>query len=430
VNKLIATILFLLFACPAATAFAQGEISVNPTNVNVYSQGSTTVFLTYGNLGDYSPAQTAWCGDLQPATPAIGFTCAPGTIYGTLPSRFDISRRSGNNGYTDIVSVPASVARRAYQAAARGEDSQFFYVRRFISLSGAPDQFVVVTMRLSGNGAGVPFSLTDVQLDFGAGKGPRASGQEPLVLFIEPGAKAPPLRADIKYTGSGRLRGRWEIVRPGDPQPEPRDLLPEASLPVEERGTQQRYTQLSRFNVFLAPGGRYVLQGPDPARLPRDVAGQYLILLRVEASDDRENISDLSAVGAGAGVAQGGAAAGFPLPALRYVVGGGDNTRNASTANSFDPLLPRDGVTIPANQPIDFAWAASPQAAFYRLEVEDENGQTVLSAMLKSGVRNYRAPSWFRSKVTTGNLRWRVVAMDREGQRVGETEKRIFQIAR
>ncbi|MGH9752080.1 MAG: hypothetical protein ACREA2_04795 [Blastocatellia bacterium] len=427
-NKLIATI--LLFACSTATAFAQSEIRVSPASVNVYSQGSTTVFLTYGNLGDYRPGQTAWCGDVQPATPAIGLTCVPDTIYGTLPSRYDISRRSGNNGYTDIVSVPASVARKAYQAAARGEDSRFFYVRRFISDSGAPDQFVVVTMRLTGSGAGVPFSLTDVQLDFGAGKGPRANGQEPLVLFIEPGGKAPPIRADIKYTGTGRLRGRWEVVRPGDPLPEPRDLLPEASLPVEERGTQQRYTQLSRFNVFLPPGGRYVLQGPDPARLPRDVAGQYLVLLRVEASDDRENISDLSAVGAGAGAAQGGAAAGFPLPTLRYVVGGGDNTRNASTANSFELFLPRDGVTIPATEPIDFAWAASPQAAFYRLEIEDENGKLILSAMLKSAVRNYRAPSWLKSKVTTGNLRWRVVAKDQAGQYIGETEKRRFQIAR
>jgi hypothetical protein len=427
-KKILATILFLLGH--AIAALAQGEINVNPTSVNVYSQGSTTVFLTYGNLGDYSPAQTAWCGDLQPATPAIGFTCAPGTIYGTLPSRFDVSRRSGNNAYTDIVSVPASVARRAYQAAARGEDSQFFYVRRFISLSGALDQFVVVRMRLTGNGAGVPFSLTDVQLDFGAGLGPRASGQEPLVLFIEPGGKAPPIRADIKYTGAGRLRGRWEVVRPGDPQPEPRDLLPEASLSVEERGTQRRYTQLSRFNVFLPPGGRYALQGPDPARLPRDVAGQYLILLRVEASDDRENISDLSAVGAGAGVAQGGAAAGFPLPTLRYVVGGGDNTQNASAANSFEPLSPRDGVAIPAGAPIDFSWAASPQAAFYRLEIEDENGKLILSAMLKSSVRNYRAPSWLKNKVTSGNLGWRVVAMDRAGQRIGETEKRKFRLTR
>ncbi|MGH9838764.1 MAG: hypothetical protein ACREEM_08270 [Blastocatellia bacterium] len=427
-KKILAAILFLLGH--AITALAQQEIRVNPTSVNVYSQGSTTVFLTYGNLGNYRPAETAWCGDVQPATPAIGLTCVPGTIYGTLPSRFDISRRSGNNGYTDIVSVPASVARKAYQAAARGEDSQFFYVRRFVSASSGPDQFVTVTMRLSGNGAGVPFSLTDVQLDFGASKGPRANGQAPVVLFVEPGGKTPPIRAEIKYTGTGRLRGRWEVVRPGDPLPEPRDLLTEASLPIEERGTQQRYSQLSRFNVFLPPGGRYVLQGPDPARLPRDAAGQYLILLRVEASDDRENISDLSAVGAGAGAAQGGAAAGFPLPVLRYIVGGGDNTKNAMPANSFGPLLPRDGVTLPANQPIDFAWAAAPQAAFYRLEIEDENGKLILSAMLKPTARNYRAPSWLKSKAASGNLRWRVVALDRVGKYISETEKRRFQIAR
>jgi hypothetical protein len=106
--------------------------------VNVYSQGSTTVFLTYGNLGNYRTAETAWCGDVQPATPAIGLTCVPGIIYGTLPSRYDISRLSGNNGYTDVVSAPASVSRRAYQAAARGEDSKFFYVRRFVSEAGDP----------------------------------------------------------------------------------------------------------------------------------------------------------------------------------------------------------------------------------------------------------------------------------------------------
>src|SRR5262249_27054921 len=155
--------------------------------------------------------------------------------------------------------------------------------------------------------------------------------------------KMPTVHAEIKYTGAGTLRGRWEVVRPGDPLPEPRDLLTEASLPLEERGTQQRYSQLSRFNVFLPPGGRYVLQGPDPSRLPKSAAGQYLILLRVEASDDRENLSDLSAVGAGGGIAQGGAAAGFPMPVLRYVVGGGDNTQNVTSANSFGQLLPRDG---------------------------------------------------------------------------------------
>jgi hypothetical protein len=412
------------------TAFAQGEIRVSPSSVNVYSQGSTTVFLTYGNLGSYRPAETGWCGDVQPDAAGLGKSCAPGTIYGTLPSRYDISRRGGNNGYTEVVSAPASVARKAYQAAARGEDSRFFYVRRLVSDAGGPDQFVVVTMRLMGNGAGAPFSLTDVQLDFGSGKGPRANGQDPQALFVEPDGKVPPLHAEIRYTGAGTWRGRWEVVRPGDPLPEPRDLLTEASLPLEERGTQQRYSQLSRFNVFLSPDGRYVLQGPDPARLPRSAAGQYLILLRVEASYDRENLSDLAAVGAGAGVAQGGAAAGFPMPVLRYVVGGGDNTQSVTAANSFWQLLPREGAAFPAGQLVDFAWAEAPQAAFYRLEIEDDAGKLLFTAMLKSTVRSYRAPSWLKTKAADGRFLWRVVALDPAGKQQGVTDRRKFQISR
>ncbi|MGH9839159.1 MAG: hypothetical protein ACREEM_10275 [Blastocatellia bacterium] len=408
----------------AVTAHAQQEIRVNPASVNVYSQGSTTVFLTYGNLGDYRPAETAWCGDVQPATPAIGLRCVPGTIYGTLPSRFDISRRSGNNGYTDVVSVPGAVARKAYQAAAAGESSEFYYVRRFVSAGGGPDQFVAVTMRLGGNGAGVPFSLTDVQLSFGASKGSAAGGSDPLVLFVEPGGKVPPIRAEIKYTGTGRLRGRWEVVRPGDPLPEPRDLLSEASLPVEERGTQARFTQIGRFNVFLPPGGRFTLPGPDPSQAPNKTPGQYLILLRVEASDDRENDSDLSAVGAGAGLVHSGAAAGFPMPVLRYVVGGGDNAQSGiKTAGSFSLLLPRDGATLAAGRPVEFVWGEMAQAAFYQLEIEDESGRLILSAMLKSNARAYRAPSWLKSRASGGMLQWRVAALDQTGNRIGETAR-------
>jgi len=426
VKRLIAATTLLI--CLASAALAQNEIRVNPRSVNVYSQGATTVFLTYGNLGDYRPVETAWCGEVQPTTVGIGFTCVQGTIYGTLPARFDISRRSGTGGYTDVVSVPASVARKAYQAAAAGENSTFFYVRRFVSGSGQPDQFVVVEMRLTGNGIAAPFSLTDVQLGFGASTGISASGQEPQILFIEPGKKLPAVRAEIKYTGAGRLRGRWEVVRPGDPLPSERDLLPEASLPVEERGTQARFTPLSRFNVFLPSGGRYTLKGPDPSRIPSTVPGQYLILLRIEASDDGVNASDLSVVGAGSSIVNSGAAAGFSLPVLRYVVGGGDNTQsvaasNAGDAGQFLPLLPKDGTTIPANQMAEFVWSAMPQATLYRLEIENEAGTLIHSAVLKAGTRTYRAPSWLKDKAGNGILRWRVVALDQTGKAIGETAK-------
>lgn len=431
-KKLIAIIFGII--CLAATAKAadpgNNQIRVNPTNANVYSQGATTVFLTYGNLGAYVPAETTWCGDIQSAAPAIGFTCVPGTIYGTLPRRFDVSRRSGTNGYTDVVSVPASVARKAYQAAAAGEDSQFFYVRRFTNPNGGLDQFVSVTMRLTGNGIAAPFSLTDVQLGFGQSTGISASGQEPQVLFIEPGKKAPAVRAEIKYTGSGRLRGRWEVVRPGEPLPDERDLLPESSLPVEERGSQARFTQISRFNVFLSSGGRYTLQGPDASRLPTQVPGQYLILLRIEASDDGLNTSDLSVVGAGRSAVNSGAAAGFPLPVLRYVVGGSDNTQDVAAPGEFLSLLPKDGTTLAATQIAEFVWSENPQAKLYRLEIEDDNGKLIHSAVVKATARIYRAPSWLKATAGDTNLRWRVIALDETGKTIGGTSRRSFRFAR
>src|SRR5439155_21742231 len=128
--------------------------------------------------------------------------------------------------------------------------------------------------------------------------------------------------ARIAYTGTGRLIGRWEVVLPGEEPPTSRDLLTEATLPLDQRGSQRRFTQLERFNVFLAPDGRATLPGPDMRLLPSAVEGTYRVLLRVEATDDCEGDSNLADAGAGTGVVHSGAVAGFPLPVLRYVVAG------------------------------------------------------------------------------------------------------------
>src|SRR5436190_5726199 len=89
---------------------AAQEIRVNPTGVNVNSQGVTTVFLTFGNLRNYRPVEAVWCGELISAAPALGSKCDPATIFGSLPLRFDLSTQSGNQAFTDIMSIPASVA--------------------------------------------------------------------------------------------------------------------------------------------------------------------------------------------------------------------------------------------------------------------------------------------------------------------------------
>ena len=408
-------VVLILFACTSSQA---QTIQVSPNSVNAYSQGATTVLLTFGGLTDKQPAEATWCGALIPAAPDLGSRCDPATIFGRLPQRYNQSRLSGNNAYTDIMSITPQVARRAYLEAVNGNTSTFFYVRRFVSTAAGPDEFVPVTIRLSGNGARVPLSLTEVKLSWGLGK---------PVLFVKTGEKLPRLEAEISYTGTGRLKGRWELVKPGENPPEPRDLLTEATLPIEERGTQQRYSEISRFNLYLPPSGKIVLAGPEAWRVDESLNGLYIILLRVEASDDKEGDTDLASVGAGGGVVHGGAVAGFSLPVLKYYVANGSTSVQPTTITSANLLLlgPEDQATLGSDKPVDFTWSPVVNAVIYRFEVEDLS-TPVISAILPAGVSSYRAPSWFKDKVGNTVVRWRVIAFDKQSNQIGDTEWRAL----
>ena len=319
------------------------------------------------------------------------------------------------------MSITPQVARRAYLDAVKGATSTFFYVRRFVSSVGGPDEYVPVTIRLGGNGARVPLSLTEVKLTWGVGK---------PVLFVKTNEKLPRFQAEITYTGTGRLQGRWELVKPGETPPEPRDLLTEATLPIEERGTQKKYTQLSRFNIYLPPTGKTVLPGPEVWRVDESLNGLYLVLLRIEASDDKEGDTNLAAVGAGAGVVHSGAVAGFSLPVLKYYVSNADTQARASrrgvtpTSLVLTQLSPEERAVLPTDKPVDFTWTLTDNATTYRLEVEDLQGGSIVAAILMRDVSNYRAPSWLKEKVGGGAARWRVTACDQAGKQIGQTEWR------
>lgn len=406
-----ATALIALFSLAIASP-ARAQIRVDPLGVNVNGQGATTVFLTFGGLDGYQAAEAQWCGNTIPATPDIGLRCDPASLYGVLPLRFQWAQTSGVGAFTDIMSVPASVARRAYQAAEAGDEASFFYVRRFIAADGRPDQYVRVTCRLTAGGAGVPLSLVDVQLAFEV---------EAPVLQARPGETLPRLSAAITYTGTGRLTGRWEVVMPGQELPAREDLLTEATLPVEMRGTQRRYTELERFNVFLPPVGRTTLPGPPPSRLPTGVEGQYLVLLRVEASNDKFGDSNLANVGAGAGIAHGGAVAGFPMPVLRYVVGAGSTALSPrDPVLDDDDLSPVDGAVVSIAAPPTLRWRSIAQAAVTRIEVE-AGDDLVFDALLPAAAVEYAVPPFVLQKAVKGELRWRIVAVDVAGRGAART---------
>ena len=409
----------VLSAVCASSGAAQ--ISVNPNGVNVNTQGASTVFLTFGGVAGYQAIEALWCGELIDAAPDVGLRCDPATIFGSLPVRYDRSTGSGTGALTDIMTIPPSVTRRAYQAAEAGTPSAFYYVRRFRSLAGGPDQYVVVTCRLAGGGARVPLSLTDVRIAF-----------EPdiPVLQIAPDEILPRIEAEISYTGTGRLAGRWEIVLPGETPPSQEDLLTEATLPLERRGTQRRYTQLSRFNVFLPPTGRVVLPGPEPDRLPTTADGVYHILLRIEATSDKEADSNLGAVGAGTGIVPAGAVAGFPMPVLSYVVGSGQSlpVDEPVTRDAVMLLFPRPRAEVAPDSTF-FTWQHIERASIYRIELETADGEPLLSAVLPATRTLYRAPPWLGEQAGAVAFRWRVTATDEGGRAIARSAWRTATFA-
>jgi hypothetical protein len=215
------------------------------------------------------------------------------------------------------------------------------------------------------------------------------------------------------------------VVQPGEELPESSDLLTEATLPIEQRGTQRRYTQLSRFNIFLPPDGKYTLVGPKSADLPRRVAGEYRLLLRIEASDDDVTGSNLAVVGAGPGIVNSAAVAGFPLPVLRYFVGAAGDL----TANVVRQLTPADNKTFAPKDSVDFEWLDIDSGAFYQVVVTDTDGKTLVTAVLPARIGTYRAPPWLRERAGQKAVRWRVRALDENGQIIGESPQRSFTFA-
>jgi hypothetical protein len=416
-NFYLCSILSLL-TCPAI----EQTITVSPSEVTVYSQGATSVLLTFGNLGNHRPVESTWCGALIPAAPDLGSKCDPTVIFGRLPARYNQSRPSGTNAYTDIMSVTPLVARRAYLDAVHGSTATFFYVRRFANPGGGPDQYVPVTLRLGGNGAAVPFSITNVRLLW--------EGGAKTVPFIKSGERLPRITAEIFYTGSGRLIGRWELVKPGEPAPTARDLLPEATLPVEERGTQKRFAQVKRFNLFLPPVGRTTIPGPETERIEKTVDGMYLLLFRVEAVTDGLNQSNLQVVNAGQGTVDSGGVAGFAMPVLRYYVGTGGETQIDEFNSVQRNLAPADFAEFRPGQSIMFSWPTVAGTRLYKLIIEDAAGAEIFSAVLLSDAHTYYAPAWVSTHASGDAFRWRVLALDGKGGKLSQTVTRTLKVVR
>jgi len=160
----------------------------------------------------------------------------------------------------------------------------------------------------------------------------------------------------------------------------------------------QKLSYTPRF-LPLPPVGKFQLKLEDTKRIPIIAEGQYILLLRIEATDDKESDSDLAALG----------------------VGGGKSEKIAGEENA--PAGLSGFLSVKSNAPLIFNWKESSGAAVYRLEITDGQSKAILSAVLLSSVTIYRAPSWFWTRFKDGkNLAWRVSVIDDNGKIISRSE--------
>jgi len=440
------TLLITMFLFSTTVSAVTGR---HPTGVNVNSNGPTTVHITFHNLeANELPVDAFWCGEVTSSGVVTGTNpCVAGTLLGHLPKRNNLSRISGiatggnddggttkfqpgkrfknirnksaaPRNLTDIMSIPTAVIRRAYQEAQKGKSSEFFYIRQFVN--NGINTYVTVTCRMGGGGARSPLALTRVDLDF------NLSGPRKAITAVKQFTQTQSFAAKIKYNGTGLIKGRWEVVMPGDVEPSSFDLLSEASLPATERPLQKRYRLISRFQKFLAPNGNAIIPGPDPKLLPVNEKGLYRILFRVEASNDKEGNTDTLV-----GILNTGGVAGFAMPTLRYFVGETEEIQKVKTYPAITLLLPHS-QQVANSTAKEFTWIELKQAdevAIYKIEFYQVAGEQKLlaSAFIKPGKSSYRPVKGILDQINQ-SLVWKVVALDESGKELSSSPARRLTI--
>lgn len=396
----VAQSVLILLVTPTTTGALS---SVAPRQVALTSGGRTSRQLTYSFNGSPSqPVGSFVCSQLI-ANPPTGATttnpCAPGAQSFALAietSGFSPQpAAAGRSLATETLSFPESFARLSGALAQQTGNSSLYFIRQFQNGS-----FAVVQLQAVGSSLADPLTLTDVQLAFRTGR-----GRQPTVS-LSPGETVPPSFADIYYTGSGTLRGRWEVVEPGLTVPERSDLVPEASIARSARGQQRRYRMIDRFEYALGPSGHFVLPGPDPARLPVRQNGGYLILLRIEAVP----------AGTNGGSASEHGAAPFSLPVLAYRVGIGIDGSTSLAARFVDL------VDVPPGRMPTLAWRAIPEAASWRVELADSDGIIVGSKFLRREETRYGLTGVLAQRTRGKAVRWRVQAFDAGRKPIGRSD--------
>lgn len=358
--------------------------SVNPASQGIPLGRQALVSLNWQAVRD----ETNCLGTVTSAAVEIRAGQINGPLLRTLPRRLsrsvpcDPSFATRTFSFADSLSIPSTVSEQALQL---GSD-RLVLVRSFTDgLSGSS---AAATLALR-SPAAAGFSLTAIQLELARGGAERVVSQGERVSA----------RARLYYTGSGILRGQWELaVPPGT-----------AGVPL--------FRPLRQVQQLLPAGGEALLQAPD---LPSDMPGLYLLRFRPRS-----------------------ASANTPLPVLQYQV---ISSEAGPQGLELIPLLaPAPRAVIHSDTP--FLWQPVPGASSYRLIFYATTGRHL--PRLDGGLAMPLQPSgdgpvtaqWLAASQTSaqpgplvweklsvpGTYLWQVEALDASGQLVGLSEWREIQ---
>jgi len=349
-KKNILAIFALLLIGLLAASFSQAAVTVTPSSVNVVRGQTNTVVITYrfatiiGSGNEMSSQGIYFTPDTT-----IGFNNVPVTTFIT----------GGIGTITETVVIPVNIMEKVLQSGT----AQFFYRRQFFGLSV---ETATINMTVSGE-AGGTLGIRRLSLYFGNGRA------ETTVMKYANDLKA---YADIRYNGSGLLKGYWEVDG---------RLLSYVSQP-------------------LPAGQQITLATPDIPALPTFETGTHTLRFVVTNPDPNQ---------------------GIPLPVLVYFV----TTDEAAVKPGVLTLKnPAETAEVPYAS-LKYEWQVI-RANVYLIQFFETQGEKpVFSAYTKKGF--YQMPQLVLKKIFQPGetYYWRVTGFDRERRMAGESKTGSFRFS-
>jgi len=293
-----------------------------------------------------------------------GNTIVLGTVYKALSKSKPISP-SEPFSFTETLHIPRDVLFKAYKQNIR----TLYYRRDFTDCPGVDCSQIAIaaTFTLTGSAAGV-FNVSDYRLRF---------RDAPLTPIIEQDQTLQ-AEARIQVTGTGTIRGVWEVASPGSTAGTP--LYQTIQLVVRQLSSGQDTPILS------------------PA-LPTRQSGNYLVRFRFLAPELREE-----------------------PPVLQYVV------RIAPQLPTIMLRAPRDGAT--ANQETRFQWDAVRNANGYKIELVDRKPQhdshptaPAAGMLVRNNANSTSLPGSLMERLEAGRKYWwHILALDDNGNIIAASD--------